>query len=117
MISTFQKLITQDIYNPILGPNLAGMSGEEFITKFIPILVGAGFVIGVIIFFFVLLLGAIQWITSGGDKASTEAARRRVTSALVGIVILLSIFGIINLIEIIFQTNLIRINIGVLKID
>jgi len=42
------------------------------------------FVIGTIIFFFMLAFGAIQWISSGGDKQALESARGRMTSALVG---------------------------------
>lgn len=116
MIMVFQQLIAQEINNPILGENLVNLTGEQFFARLVPVFVGLGFVIGTVVFFFVLVLGAIQWITSGGDKASIEAARRKVTSALVGIFILLSIYGIINLIEIVFSTSILSIDIGALKL-
>lgn len=49
--------------NPVLGP--AGKAGGvEFFQGFIPGLIGLAFVAGSIIFFFMLAIGAIQWITS-----------------------------------------------------
>jgi uncharacterized membrane protein YtjA (UPF0391 family) len=54
-----------------------------------------------LVFFFALILvliylvwGGIQWITSGGDKAGTEAARGKITGAIVGIIIVAVAFAI-----------------------
>jgi len=46
-------------------------------------------VIAAIVFFFILVIGGIRWIISGGDKAQTEQARSQITAALVGLVIVL----------------------------
>ena len=116
MLTIYQQLIAQNVNNPALGPSLGNINGVEFIRGLIPALVGVGFVIGVIIFFFVLLIGAIGWITSGGDKAKAETARGRITNAIIGLVILFSLYAIINLLEIFFATNLVRIDLGPLKI-
>lgn len=117
MITTFSyQLIAQGINNPALGPGLQGINGVSFFQKLFPALVGLGFVIGVVIFFFMFLIGAVSWITSGGDKAANEAARNRIRNAIVGLFILLALFAIIRLLEIFFATNLVRINIGPLII-
>jgi len=57
-----------------------------------------------LVFFFALILvliylvwGGIQWITSGGDKAGTEAARGKITGAIVGIIIVAVSFAIYQL--------------------
>ncbi len=57
-----------------------------------------------LVFFFALILvliylvwGGIQWITSGGDKAGTEAARGKITGAIVGIIIVAVAFAIFRL--------------------
>lgn len=57
-----------------------------------------------LVFFFALLLvlvylvwGGVQWITAGGDKAGTEAARGKITGAIVGIIIVATAFAIYNL--------------------
>lgn len=63
-----------------------------------------------------LLLGAITWIGSGGDKAAIEGARGRITQALIGIVVLFSVFAIIKLIEGLFGIKILTLDIGPLII-
>jgi hypothetical protein len=57
-----------------------------------------------LVFFFALILvliylvwGGIQWITAGGDKQGTEAARGKITGAIVGIIIVSVAFAIYRL--------------------
>lgn len=110
------QLMAQSIENPILGSDLAGLTGAEFIQGLIRALINLGLVVGVTVFFFMLLLGAIQWISSGGDKGAAESARGRITNALVGLVILLAVFGIMNLVEIFFGVKLLYFNLDSLQI-
>jgi len=83
----------------------------------LPNLIGLIFVFGMIIFLFMLIWGAVSWISSGGDKAHIENARGRITSALVGLVILFSTFAVIKLIEVFFGINILSIDIGPLVIQ
>ncbi len=106
---------SQGINNPAVG-TLNKYTGIQFFQKLIPSLVGLAFVIGAIIFFFMLVIGAIQWISSGGDKGNLEAARGRITSALIGIVVLFSIFVIIKVIENFFGVHILTLDIGSLII-
>lgn len=55
------------------------------------------FIIAGIVFFFMLVIGGIRWIVSGGDKAQTEAARNQITAALVGLVIVFAAWAIATL--------------------
>ena len=68
-------------------------------------------VIAAIVFFFILVWGGIQWIVSGGDKAQTEAARNRITSALVGLVIVFAAWAILQLINVFFGVNIFELSI------
>jgi len=43
-----------------------------------------------------LILGGIQWITSGGNKEKLQAAQKKIMYAVIGLVISLSAFLIIN---------------------
>jgi TRAP-type C4-dicarboxylate transport system permease small subunit len=86
------------ITNPVLGPT-GNQSGISFLQKFIPAAINLAFVAAAVIFLFMLIFGAIQWISSGGDKQALESARGRITSALIGIVILFALFAILNLIS------------------
>lgn len=49
--------------------------------------------------FFYLLLGGIQWITSGGDKAGLEAARNKIIHAIVGLIVVFSAWAITLLLQ------------------
>lgn len=105
------------IRNPILGNNLQAMDGQGFFENLIPNIVGLLFVFGALAFFFMFVWGAVTWILSGGDKAHVESAKGRITSALIGIVLLLSSFAIIGLIEAFFGVNILTIDIGPLVIQ
>lgn len=104
------------VNNPALGPSLQSKTGEAFFQSLVPNLVGLSFVIGSLVFFFVMIIGAIQWITSGGDKAALEGAREKVANAIIGFAILLVVFAIANIIENFFGVNILTIDIGPLKI-
>lgn len=105
------------ITNPALGEDLQKKTGIEFLQGFLPAAITLAFVGGAIIFVFILVSGAIGWMTSGGDKQSVETARGRITSALVGIILLLVTYAIIGVIEDFFKINLLELDIGVLKIQ
>ncbi len=110
------------ITNPALGPTLQEwLKGENpgatFFQNFLPNLITLGLIAGSVIFFFMLLLGAIGWITSGGDKAAVESARGRITSAIIGLVIMFALFAIVLVIEQFFGTNILTLDIGALKIE
>lgn len=106
------------ITNPVLGDTLQGLTGEQFLQKLIPSIVGLIITVGVVVFFFMLLFGAIQWISSGGDKQAVESARGRISNALIGLVVLFSTFAIVKLIEALFPgLNILTLDIGPLKIQ
>lgn len=63
-------------------------------------------IVAALIFFFMLVVGGIQWMTAGGDKAATESARGRITSALIGLVIVFAAWAIAQLIGYFFNINI-----------
>ena len=67
--------------------------------------------VAAIVFFFILVVGGIKWIISGGDKAQTEAARNQITAALVGLVIVFAAWAIAKLIETFFGVNILQVDI------
>lgn len=70
-------------------------------------------VIAAIVFFFILVIGGIKWITSGGDKAQTEGARNQITAALVGLVIVFAAWAILQLIKTFFGIDIFSLTIPV----
>lgn len=110
------NMSSDSITNPVLNSNLQGKTGLQFFQTFLPKLLTLGLIIGVLFFFFVLVVGAIQWISSGGDKNALEEAKHKITNAIVGIVILFSIFAILKLIENFFGISILTLDIGSLAI-
>ncbi len=45
-----------------------------------------------------LILGGIRWITSRGDKAGVEAARKQIVSAIIGLIVVAGAFLILNVV-------------------
>ena len=96
---------------------LSEEGGTLFLGKILPNIIGLLLVFGVVTFFFMLLWGAVSWIISGGDKAHIESAKARITSALIGLVLMLSTFAIVKLIEAFFGIDILSIDIGPLVIQ
>jgi len=62
-------------------------------------------VVAAIAFFFMLILGGIRWILSGGDKANTESARNQVTAAIIGLIVVFGAYVVINFVSTVFGIN------------
>lgn len=71
--------------------------------------IGIVLVVAAVVFFFVLVIGGIKWILSGGDKAQTESARNQITAALVGLVIVFAAWAIVRLIESFFHVPILNL--------
>lgn len=67
--------------------------------ELISAVVGSLLVIASLLAFIFLILGGIQWITSGGDKTGMEAARNKITHAIVGLVIVGAAWAIMVLVQ------------------
>jgi hypothetical protein len=103
-----------DIRNPILPTPLSQLSGSAFLQKGLSSAITLGLIAGAVVFVFIFLIGAIKWITAGGDKTSMESAQKTITNALIGLAILLSIFAIIGAIEFFFGLSLTRLKLPTL---
>lgn len=93
------------IGNPLFHP-LADTTGSGYFATFVSGAIGLAFVVGVGIFLGNLIVGAIAWTTAGSEKQSLEAARGRITNAIVGIGALFSFYAVIGVIGYFFCINL-----------
>jgi hypothetical protein len=105
------------ITNPVLSNPLRDLLSRDnpgflFLQLLLHNLIVLIFVIAILVFFFMFIIGGIQWMTSGGDKAATESARGKLTAAIIGLVIVFLVYAILNLIEILFGFDLTRIDIS-----
>lgn len=65
-------------------------------------------IITFVVFFFILVLGAFKWITSNGDEKKLASARAQITNALIGVVLILSTWAILNLVQSIFGLSILE---------
>jgi len=70
------------------------------------VLIGAA-----LVFFFMLVIGGIQWMTAGGDKEKAAGARGQLTSALIGLTIVFVAWAIIQLINTLFGIDIFNLTI------
>ena len=52
-----------------------------------------------------LIYGGIRWITSRGDKVGVESARKHIVAAIIGLVVVLGTFFVINVLFSILGTS------------
>lgn len=58
-----------------------------------------------------LIYGAVMWITSQGDKQKLESARKTIVYAIVGLVLTLFAFIIVQFIGNVFGVNLLNVSV------
>ncbi|MBI5358138.1 hypothetical protein HZB69_00710 [Candidatus Amesbacteria bacterium] len=81
---------------------ITGFTPSQFITTAINVILIAAAIIA----FFFLLIGGIQWILAGGNKEGTENARKKITSALIGLAIVFSAYAIAFIIQALFGIDI-----------
>ncbi|MFZ5438298.1 MAG: hypothetical protein ACOZAK_04580 [Patescibacteria group bacterium] len=74
--------------------------GKGFATDFGGLINGVlsfVMVLAALLVFLYLIWGGIEWITSGGDKGKTESARNKITSAIIGLIVVAASYAILTL--------------------
>ena len=105
------RLISQvfaaDIELPI-GENVTknNFFGYTCIGHIVSNLVSAAFIISGIAVFVMLVMGGVEYVTSGGDKGKTEAAQKRITAAIIGLAIVASSYAVYIIVLEFFGINL-----------
>ncbi len=92
-------MIVEKVFAQELTINQPGNVKIGDLGKLISAAVSALLIIAALLAFFFLILGGIQWITSGGDKAGMEAARNKITHAIVGLIIVGAAWAIMILVQ------------------
>jgi len=85
------------------GPDAAPTIFNSFISGVIGVLT----IVAGLWFIFVFISGAISMISSGGDKNALESARKRISSALIGLAVVVASIFLIELVGKILGINLI----------
>lgn len=91
------QFVSTAVGDPVAFANI-GQLLSTFATAII--LVAA---IGTLIF---IVLGGVQYLTSGGDKAAAQGARERITYAIMGLAIVVSVVAVNQVIGAVFGVNI-----------
>lgn len=87
--------------------NLSDLRIPQLVTSAIQFLIVAAF----ILFFFTIVLGGLKMILSFGKKEKMDEAKRQLVNALIGIVIVLSSWAIMNFVGYFFGVDFTNIQI------
>lgn len=108
--------IAQEMGSLDLGPRegstfapLTGITIPNLLTGAISLVLIVVFVT----FFFILIIGGLKWITSNGDDKKLATAKAQITHALTGLIIILSIWAILNLIQVLFSIDILTDGISI----
>lgn len=108
--------IQSEIGNKALPIRYRLISPEGFFSGLIQALITGLFVIAFIFFMFNILIGGLSWINSGGDKAKLEKARGQIVNAVIGVIIVISVFAFVTLLESVFGISITVFDIADLQI-
>jgi hypothetical protein len=75
----------------------ASQSAPSVFNTFLSSAIGLLTVIAGIYFIFLFMFGAIGMMSAGGDKAAMESARKKISTGLLGLVIVISAIFVISL--------------------
>lgn len=97
--------------------NLAPLPGATFSeieasTKFniaLSVTIGVMTAIAAIWFIFSFITGAIQWLSSGGDKQALQTAVKKLTHSVIGLLVVVASYGLIIAISNVFGIKILDI--------
>ncbi|HCR80950.1 MAG: hypothetical protein UY47_C0003G0009 [Parcubacteria group bacterium GW2011_GWB1_49_7] len=81
------------------GTDETGEAALENLESFISNLIGFMTVLASLFFVVYFVLGAFEWITSGGDKGKLEKARNRMLYGVLGMVIIVASYSLLGLLS------------------
>lgn len=93
--------VSNPLGQPLSGIDAIGNPGQtpvNILAQVLSTTIGLLTVIGVLYFIFILISGAIAMINAGGDKGALEDARKKITTGVIGVVILVAAIFIMDLI-------------------
>jgi hypothetical protein len=85
------KVASADVIGTVKFPDqLTAVNGGNFLNNITGLIIA----IAGILFFFLLLWGGLRYMLAGGDPKNTESARKIITSALIGLLIVVGAYFI-----------------------
>ena len=104
------------ICNPLVDKNCndivtnSAANGAKFLSGTITALLA----IGALFFVYTLIMGGLSFISSDGDDKKVTVAKGKITGAIMGLVVMLSVFAILSFFQSILGINLIKLKLPTL---
>ncbi len=95
---TFLTVLAADVVYPKVDLGFVIPQFDAVLTFVIRLF----FIVAGLIAIIYLLLGALSWITSGGNKESVDKAREKIQAALIGLILIFIVLAVIGVIESMF---------------
>ena len=88
------------------GPGGLGFQSPTF-SDILTFLIRGFFIIAGLAALFFLLLGALAWVTSGGNKENVEKAQQKIQQAVVGVILIAVVLAVVATLEnVVFQRKI-----------
>lgn len=104
-------LAQQGLTNPAIG-QLGTLNGVAYTQNLIRGVIAAIMVLAGVVFVFMIITNGVKYISAGGDKSKVEGAQKGVTNALIGLIIVFSLYAIASLVGCFFNLNFFAFEIG-----
>jgi len=105
---------SENLGEPLRGIGPLGLEGQlasggiPTFNKVLSTTVGLLTIVAGIYFIFLMISGAISWMGAGGDKGAIEDARKRIMNGIIGLIIVIAGFFIIDLIGYLIGIDFLR---------
>jgi magnesium-transporting ATPase (P-type) len=86
---------------------LSGITASSLISGAISLVM----ILVSIVFFFILVMGGLKWVTSGGDEKKVAAARAQITNGLIGMAIVFAAYAIMRLVGTVFGIDVFNLSL------
>ena len=89
------SLLVKDVYAQGIIDELGIPTFQQIVTFLVRFFF---FIAGLAALIF-LILGALSWVTSSGDKEKVEAAQKKIQAAIVGLIVLVAVVSLVAVLE------------------
>lgn len=96
-----------EITNPVVPKFGSGAPSAAFANIIVTVWRTA-ITLGGLALLIMLIIGAFEWISAGGDKGKIESARERITQSIIGLLVLVGTVAISIFIGNVFGLNLLK---------
>lgn len=96
--------VSADAVGTITEPPGSTLDAGSLLNNLVTVL----FAIAGLIFFFMLIMGGLRYMTAGGDPKNAESARKTLTNAVIGLMIVVSAYLVTTVLSELIGTDFLR---------